>query len=128
MMVMHIFYVGQGLWEPEPKKKIGKYATWIKDNGMICAWIINNVISGISEKIMYYKMAKEMWDSMEDTYSHEKNLNPIIQTYYEMMNLKKREKALSQYYSQLKSLIEKYNACWPIYTNDNLSLVSHWSW
>lgn len=78
---------------------------------MICAWIINNVISGISEKIMYYKMAKEMWDSMEDTYSHEKNLNPIIQTYYEMMNLKKREKALSQYYSQLKSLIEKYNAC-----------------
>lgn len=83
---------------------------------MICAWIMNSVVPRIGNEIMYCKMAKEMSDSLEDSYSHEKNSRCIFQTQYKMMNLKQGNKPLSQYYSQLKALIEKYNAYWPTYT------------
>lgn len=52
------------LMEQEPKKKTMKYATWIKDNGIVCVWIINSIISHISDEIMYYKMGKKMWNSL----------------------------------------------------------------
>lgn len=62
-------------------------------------------------EIMYYKTTKTMWDSLEDTYAHEKNSSLIFQIYCEIMNLKQGDKPLSQNYSQLKALMEKYNAC-----------------
>lgn len=46
--------------KPELKEKTRKYETWIMDNGMICAWIMNSIIPRIGDEIMYYKMAKEM--------------------------------------------------------------------
>lgn len=66
------------LTEPKPKEKAEKYVTWIKDNDMICAWIMNSVVPRIGNEIMYCKMAKEMSDSLEDSYSHEKNSRCIF--------------------------------------------------
>lgn len=79
---------------------------------------MNSVIPCISDEIMYHKMAKKTWNSLEHTYSQQKNSNLIFQTYYKMMNPKRRDKTLSQYNSLLKALIEKYNACQFVYTSE----------
>jgi hypothetical protein len=76
------------LIEAPLEQKMGKYAIWNRDDAMVRAWILNNVIPCIGVEIMYYKSAKQMWDGMKVAYSHELNSTQVFQIDYDLCHLK----------------------------------------
>lgn len=83
------------LLEPEPDKKIDKYATWVEDNDIVMLGIMNSVQPYIVDGLVYYSMAKEMWDNLKDMYLQDKNVNCVLQAEYEIFKIQQGDQTLA---------------------------------
>ncbi|KAF3780056.1 hypothetical protein EJ110_NYTH40065 [Nymphaea thermarum] len=101
------------LEEDEPVIKTGKYALWEEDNSMVMSWIMNSVDSSISPTIAYYTTAKEMWDFLRETYSHDKNMSKVFQVEEELYKLQQGDMSLPQYFAVVKATFERLKSLRP---------------
>ncbi|MFV0960797.1 hypothetical protein QML37_31295, partial [Klebsiella pneumoniae] len=76
-------------------------------------WITHNVIPSIASHLCFYPTAKQMWESLNITYSGTKNLSKIFQAEQEIFNLKQGDLSLAQYFSEVKRAYQKLNALRP---------------
>ena len=56
-----------------PSKNDPKYYTWKLENSVVMSWLLNTMTNEIGENFMYYRMAKEIWESAKATYSNVDN-------------------------------------------------------
>ncbi|MFV0960827.1 hypothetical protein QML37_31535, partial [Klebsiella pneumoniae] len=87
--------------EDEPSHKIGRDASWEEDNGVVMAWLINNVEPKIANHLCFYKTAKRMWDFLRKSYSHDKNESRLLQIEEEIFHLKQGEQNLAEYFASI---------------------------
>ena len=45
------------------------YAAWSRCNDMVHSWIINTLIPEISDSVIYYSTAHEVWEDLHDRFS-----------------------------------------------------------
>ncbi|KAF3772002.1 hypothetical protein EJ110_NYTH57585 [Nymphaea thermarum] len=95
--------------EEEPLTTSEKYSTWEEDNNIVMAWNMNSVQAHITPTIAFYTSAKQMWEFMKQTYSHDKNMSKILQVEEELLKLQQVAKAQMLTGAEIPDLAEVYN-------------------
>ncbi|KAJ1432878.1 gag-polypeptide of LTR copia-type [Sesbania bispinosa] len=73
-------------------------------NSMIMTWLWNSMIPEINDTCMFLKLAKEIWEAVEQTYSKDKDVAQIYKVKVKTMGAKQGNKSVTEYANQLKSL------------------------
>lgn len=64
-----------------PSSKDSTYENWFAiDYGMI-SWFVNSMDEQLSTGIMFLTPAKKIWDTLKETYGHEKNISRAYELY-----------------------------------------------
>ncbi|XP_010247565.1 PREDICTED: uncharacterized protein LOC104590549 [Nelumbo nucifera] len=77
---------------------------WVQEIYLVMTWLCNSILPHISQNYLWTKTAKEIWDSMKETYSQPLNVARAYELKCEVKNLKQRERPVSVYFATLKSL------------------------
>lgn len=79
------------------------YATWSQCNDMIHSWIINSIASEISDSVIYYTTAREVWEDLRGHFS-QSNAHRIFEIQREITYHRHYQLSVLTYYTKLKSL------------------------
>ncbi|KHN39708.1 hypothetical protein glysoja_040575, partial [Glycine soja] len=95
---------GSHLTDNAPDEKDVKFKSWDEEDSMIMAWLWNSMVLEISDTCMFLKLAKEIWEAVEQTYSKAKDAVQIYDVKVKTLGAKQGNKSVTEYANQLKSL------------------------
>jgi len=64
-------YLTGGISKPDPEA--ANYEAWDAENFIVMAWLINSMELKIGRTYLFYKTAKEVWETVQNLYSDMKN-------------------------------------------------------
>ncbi|XP_061957900.1 uncharacterized protein LOC133679348 [Populus nigra] len=79
------------------------YAVWSRCNDIVHSWIINTVIPEISDSVIYYSTAQEVWEDLHDRFS-QSNAPRIFEIQRDIACLRQDQLSISAYYTKLKGM------------------------
>ena len=88
---------------PSPKTNPNDHAAWSRCNDMVHSWIVNTLAADISDSVIYYTTAREIWEDLRERFS-QSNAPRIFQIQREIAYLTQDQLSVSAYYTKLKSL------------------------
>ncbi|XP_073221559.1 uncharacterized protein [Cicer arietinum] len=81
-----------------------KFKSWDEEDSIIMAWLWNSMIPKISDTCMFLKSTKEIWETVEETYSKAKDAAQIYDVKVKTVAAKQGNRSVTKYANQLKSL------------------------
>ena len=102
-----IFVCGKGKEEyltgevEPPAETDPKFKTWKLENNMVMSWLLNSMTNETGENFMYYKTAKEIWDSARVAYSNVDNTSEIFEIKNRLHDLHQGESSVTDYFNSL---------------------------
>jgi len=79
------------------------YAAWSRCNDMVHSWIINTLNPEISDSVIYYSIAHEVWEDLHDRFS-QSNAPRIFEIQRDITYFRQEQLFVSLYYTKLKGL------------------------
>ncbi|WKA12939.1 hypothetical protein VitviT2T_030281 [Vitis vinifera] len=79
------------------------YATWSRCNNMIHSWIVNTLNLEITDSVIYYSTAHEVWEDLCERFS-QSNAPRIFEIQRDIACLRQEQLSVSAYYTKLKGL------------------------
>ncbi|XP_061999339.1 uncharacterized protein LOC133716679 [Rosa rugosa] len=79
------------------------YATWSRCNDMFHSWIINTIDSEITDSVIYYPTAHEVWEDLRERF-FQGSAPRIFEIQREIACLRQEQLSVSAYYTKLKGL------------------------
>lgn len=76
---------------------------WARCNRMVMSWIMRSVTPTISESVVYFDTAAEIWKDLRDRFSHG-DMFRIADLQDEIQNTKQGDSSVTQYFTRLKIL------------------------
>ncbi|KAK0598581.1 hypothetical protein LWI29_036055 [Acer saccharum] len=89
---------------PAPPLTDPTYKTWLAENSIVLAWLINSMEPKISRRYLYFKTAKEVWDAARRMYSDLGNASQIFELRSKLKEMKQGSNSVTQYFSDLQDL------------------------
>ena len=80
--------------------------SWLRNNNIVIAWLLNSVSKEISKRILYSESAFEIWCDLRERFQ-QSNAPRIFQLRRELINLRQGSDSLSLYFTKLKSIWEE---------------------
>ncbi|XP_073062852.1 uncharacterized protein [Primulina eburnea] len=80
------------------------FKTWRSENSLVMAWLLNSMELSIAKPHMFMKTAKEVWDSIRETYSDSENSSQIFELKTKLWNLKQHDRDVTIYYNEMVAL------------------------
>ncbi|KAL5785970.1 hypothetical protein ACOSQ2_008362 [Xanthoceras sorbifolium] len=77
------------------------YASWSRCNDMVHSWIINTLSPEISDSVIYYTTANEVWEDLRERFS-QSNAPRIFEIQRDIAYLRQEQLSISAYYTKLK--------------------------
>ncbi|KAF3784839.1 hypothetical protein EJ110_NYTH29576 [Nymphaea thermarum] len=74
---------------------------------------MNSTQPHIAAGLCYYNTVKDMWNSLRQTYSQDKNISKILQVQQELLQMQQGDMDLTEYFTKLKFTYEKMNSLKP---------------
>ena len=62
-----------------PKESDDGYNHWRSENSLVMVWLLNSMDSAIAKPHLFMKTAKEVWESVKETYSDLENFSQIFE-------------------------------------------------
>ncbi|XP_075524276.1 uncharacterized protein LOC142556677 [Primulina tabacum] len=78
-------------------------SSWIRNNNVVIAWILNSVSKDISASILFADSAYEIWNDLREQFQ-QSNGPRIFQLRRELINLRQDQQSVAVYFTKLKSL------------------------
>lgn len=94
---------------PKPDRESEDFDRWERCDCMVMSWIINSMVSEISQNFMYALSAQELWNELVERYA-ESNAPLIYQLQWELSNIKQENLSVASYYSKLKKVWDELQA------------------
>lgn len=94
---------------PRPDNDSEDYERWERCDCMVMSWIINSMVSEISQNFMYASSSHELWKEIEERYA-ESNAPLIYQLQRDLSNIKQENLNVASYYSKLKKVWDELQA------------------
>ncbi|CAH9107930.1 unnamed protein product [Cuscuta europaea] len=88
------------------------YRTWRSENSLITAWLLNSMEPLIAKPHMFMKTAKEVWDSIKETYSDLENSSQIFELKTKLWQSKQGNRDIISYYNEMVSLWQELDQCY----------------
>lgn len=102
-------FVNGTLKTPSAEKNPNDYATWSRCNDMVHSWIINSIAPEISDSVIYYTTAREVWEDLRERFS-QSNAPRIFEIQREIAYHRQDQLPVSAYYTKLKSLWDELSS------------------
>ena len=87
-----------------PKPGDPRFEVWDEEDSMIMAWLWNSMIPEISDTCMFLATAKDIWDTIEQTYSKARDAAQVYEVKVKTIAAKQESKTVTEYANQLKTL------------------------
>ncbi|XP_075514618.1 uncharacterized protein LOC142549521 [Primulina tabacum] len=88
----------------KPAETESTYKTWRSKNSLVMAWLLNSMDTSIARPYMFMKTAKDVWDSVKETYSDSENSSQIFELKAKLWNLKQGDREVTIYYNEMAAL------------------------
>ncbi|KAK0607454.1 hypothetical protein LWI29_015338 [Acer saccharum] len=85
------------------------YAAWSRCNDMVHSWIINTLSPEISDSVIYYSTANEVWEDLRERFS-QSNAPRIFEIQRDIAYLRQEQLSVSAYYTKLKGLWDELSS------------------
>ncbi|KAI9180399.1 hypothetical protein LWI28_004458 [Acer negundo] len=85
------------------------YAAWSRCNDMVHSWIINTFSPEISDSVIYYSTANEVWEDLRERFS-QSNAPRIFEIQRDIAYLRQEQLSVSAYYTKLKGLWDELSS------------------
>ena len=85
-----------------PNKNDPTYSTWVAENSIVMAWLINSMEPKIGKIFMFLQTAKASWDSAKKKYSNIDNAAQIFDLKTRMKEIKQGNMSMNQYHTKLE--------------------------
>ncbi|KAK0598594.1 hypothetical protein LWI29_036139 [Acer saccharum] len=85
------------------------YAAWSRCNDMVHSWIINTLSPEISDSVIYYTTANEVWEDLRERFS-QSNAPRIFEIQRDIAYLRQEQLSVSAYYTKLKGLWDELSS------------------
>ncbi|KAL5864049.1 hypothetical protein ACOSQ3_001563 [Xanthoceras sorbifolium] len=96
-------FVNDSIKAPSEETDLKGYVTWFRCNDMVHSWIVNTLNLDISDSVIYYSTAHEVWDDLRERFS-QSNAPHIFEIQRDIAYLRQEQLSISTYYTKLKSL------------------------
>ena len=96
-------FVNNSIKIPSEETDPEGYATWSRCNDMVHSWIINALSPDISNSVIYYPTAHEVWEDLNERFS-QRNAPRIFEIQRDIAYLRQEQLSVSSYYTKLKGL------------------------
>ncbi|XP_073287721.1 uncharacterized protein [Primulina huaijiensis] len=87
----------------KPADTDSNFSSWIRNNNIVIAWILNSVSKDISASILFAESAAEIWNDLRERFQ-QSNGPRIFQLRRELINLRQDQQSVAVYFTKLKSL------------------------
>ena len=96
-------FVNNSIKAPSEETDPEGYATWSRCNDIVHSWIVNALGPEISNSVIYYSTAREVWEDLGERFS-QSNAPRIFEIQRDIAYLKQEQLSVSSYYTRLKGL------------------------
>ena len=96
-------FVNGTIKAPSKETHPDDYATWSRCNDMVHSWIVNTLNPKISDSVIYYTTAHEVWEDLREQFS-QSNAPRIFEIQREISYHRQEQLSISIYYTKLKNL------------------------
>lgn len=102
-------FVNGTIKAPSAETHPNDYATWSRCNDMVHSWIVNSISPDISDSVIYYTTAREVWEDLRERFS-QSNAPRIFEIQREIAYHRQEQLSVSIYYTKLKSLWDELSS------------------
>ena len=103
-------FVNGTIKAPSEETHPDDFATWLRSNDMVHSWIVNTINPEISDSVIYYTTAHEVWEDLCERFS-QSNEPRIFEIQREIAYHRQERLSISIYYTKLKSLWDELASC-----------------
>ncbi|KAI9161237.1 hypothetical protein LWI28_015656 [Acer negundo] len=96
-------FVNGRISAPSEETDPNGYAACSRCNDMVHSWIINALSPEISDSVIYYSTANEVWEDLRERFS-QSNAPRIFEIQQDIAYLRQEQLSVSTYYTKLKGL------------------------
>jgi hypothetical protein len=79
------------------------YVAWSRCNDMVHSWIVNTLSPEISDSMIYYSAAHEVWEDLCERF-FQSNATRIFEIQRDIACLQQEQLSVSTYYTRLKGV------------------------
>ncbi|KAK0571783.1 hypothetical protein LWI29_021503 [Acer saccharum] len=99
----HPGFVNGSITVPFEKTDPEDYAAWSRCNDTVHSWIVNALSPKISDSVIYYSTAHEVWEDLRERFS-QSNAPRIFEIQRDIAYLRQEQLYVSTFYTKLKGL------------------------
>ena len=70
-----------------PAKDSKDYEDWVSENYVVMSWLWNSMEPTVCSSVMFLSSAKEIWESVHETFSMENNVSRVYEVYQNLFLL-----------------------------------------
>ncbi|KAH0722970.1 hypothetical protein KY289_006014 [Solanum tuberosum] len=94
---------------PEPTTDSELHKAWLRANNMVISRILNSLSREISESVVYFSTAKELWSDFEARFGQSSGVK-LFQLQKELSDLVQGATDIATYYTKMKRLWDELNS------------------
>ena len=92
----------------KPDVTAADYKAWERCNDLVCSWLLNNLDDSIAQSVLYFKIAKDIWDDLEDRFGST-SMTQAFTLEQQLSELTQGSKSVSDYFTAIRSLWDALN-------------------
>ena len=94
-----------------PKESDDGYNHWRSENSLVMAWLLNSMDSAIAKPHLFMKTAKEVWESVKETYSDLENFSQIVELKTKLWQSRQGSRSVTVYYNEMVAIWQELDQC-----------------
>lgn len=87
----------------KPDVTSGDYKVWERCNDLVCSWLLCNIDDSISQSVLFFKTAREIWLDLEDRFGYA-SMTQIFSIEQQLADLTQGSKNVSEFFTEIKAL------------------------
>ena len=96
------------------------FLTWRSKNSLVMAWLLNSMEASIAKPNLFLPTAKDVWDSVHETYSDLENSSQIFELKSKLWNSKQGDRDVTIYYNEMVTMWQELDQCYDdVWENPN---------
>lgn len=102
-------------------KQSEEYEAWEDENCLVKSWLLDAMTKDIRSLFLRLSTAKEIWESVKQTYSVSQDASKAYQLYFEVISIRQNGGSVISYFAKLQKLWQEFDAiehCTMECTND----------
>ena len=96
----------------KPADQDPKLAQWKSENSLVIAWLVNSMEPAIRKTCLFLPTAKDVWESVKETYCDVENSSQIFDLKTKLWQTKQGAREATDYFNEMLALWQELDLCY----------------